>query len=126
MTGTSISSAMASAADKGNSRRWWSRPNAPSAGEAQGLAQIGQVGIGVFGRARDRAEEQGVVLGQHLVRPHGDGRASLEAVSELPSVLVVGGAELQVVMRLDVVREALQRMTEFSAAFRSRTCRRRG
>ena len=93
-------------------------PTRPALGEAQGLAQIGQVRLSVFGRAGDRAEEERVVLGQHFVGAHGDGRASLEAMSKLSCVLVVGGAELQVVMRLDVVREALQRMTEFSAAFR--------
>ena len=36
-------------------------PTRPALGEAQGLAQVGQVRLGVFGRAGDGAEEQGVV-----------------------------------------------------------------
>lgn len=95
-------------------------PARPALGEAQGLAQVGQIGFGVFGRTGDRAKEQGVVLRQHLVGPHGDGRASLEAVPQLAGVLVVGGAELQVVMRLEVRCQVLHGLTEFRAAFRGR------
>ena len=91
----------------------------PGLGKVERLTQLGEVLLGVLRRAGNRPEEQRVVLGEHLVGPHGDGRTALEAVAQLPSVLVVRRAELQVVGGVEVLGQRLQRVAQVGAALRS-------
>jgi len=91
----------------------------PCLGQVERFAHLGEVLLGVLRGAGNRPKEQRVVLGEHLVRTHGDRRTALEAVAQLPGVLVVRRAELQVVGGLKVRGQRLQRVPKVGAALRS-------